>query len=148
MDEGLVPIARFIDWSEAHIACGFLKTNGIGAVLHDTNLISIDWPLATALGGIKLMVPKTESGAALGLLREVGAGEFVNSVEMLEKPEAGEDFAIERCPQCSGEDIFRPRSFVAALIGWAIAAPTPLATQQRHCRRCGHEWKALSEGAA
>ena len=147
MSLGLVPVARFIDWSEAHIACGFLRANDIEAVLHDQNMVSVNWPLAHALGGIKLMVPEREKARALVLLRDVRAGEFVDSVDLLNPRESGEDFAIERCPQCGGEDIFRPRSILAALAGWLVAAPTPLVTQQRHCRRCRHEWHAARREA-
>ncbi|MGE0152530.1 MAG: hypothetical protein AB7R90_07905 [Reyranellaceae bacterium] len=146
MSDSLVPVARFIDWNEAHIACGFLRTNDIAAVLHDQNMVLANWPLATALGGIKLMVPAEERGMALRLLQDVSRGEFSTAVEMLEPPGDGEDFAIERCPNCNAEDIFRPRSLIASLVGfWFTAVPTPLRTRQRHCRRCGYEWKAETQ---
>jgi hypothetical protein len=72
----LVAVAHFTDLNEAHIACGFLKANGIAAVLHDTNLVSIGLPAAQDIGGIKLMAPEDESHAARLLLQDVASGAF------------------------------------------------------------------------
>ncbi len=70
----LVSVAQFSDWSEAHIACGFLKANGLHAVLHDINLVAIGLPVAQGVSGIKLMVPEREAREATSLLQEVAAG--------------------------------------------------------------------------
>ena len=76
MSRDLVAVAHFTDLNEAHIACGFLKANGIAAVLHDTNLVSIGLPAAQDVGGIKLMAPEEESRDARQLLRDVASGAF------------------------------------------------------------------------
>jgi hypothetical protein len=76
LNRDLVAVAHFTDLNEAHIACGFLRANGIAAVLHDTNLVSIGLPAAQDIGGIKLMAPEDESPAARQLLQEVASGVF------------------------------------------------------------------------
>jgi hypothetical protein len=74
LNRSLVPVAHFTDWNEAHIACGFLKANGLGAVLHDTNLASMGIPVAQGVGGIRLMVPDYEAKEAALLLQDVASG--------------------------------------------------------------------------
>jgi len=143
MQPRLVPVARFIDWTEANMALGLLRTNGIDAVLHDGNLVSIDWPLAMAIGGVRVMVPQHQAGAATDILRDVAAGGFVHDAETQMPPAPGEDPAIERCPQCRGEDVFRPRSVISAVVGALFMAPILTPTRQRVCRTCGHEWRAV-----
>ena len=142
MDKGLIPVARFVDLTEAHIARGFLLTNGIEAALLDTNLVSLGLPTAQSVGGVKLMVPADDAGRASQLLREVMRGDFAGLVDEVDVREPGEDFAIERCPRCNAEDTFRPRSFVGMLFGWFFAAPMAAGTKRRHCRGCGQEWSS------
>lgn len=74
MSRDLVPVAQFSDWGEAHIACGFLKTNGIAAVIHDANLVSMGLPVGQGVGSIKVMVPADEARQALLLLQDVASG--------------------------------------------------------------------------
>jgi hypothetical protein len=76
LNPALVVIAHFTELSEAQIACGFLQANGLGAVLHNTNLAALGLPVAQGTGGISLMVPEAESGTARGLLRDVASGAF------------------------------------------------------------------------
>jgi hypothetical protein len=83
VDRDLVPVAQFSDWSEAHIACGFLKANGLQAVLHDTNLVSIGLPVGQGVSGIKLMVPKDEAREASLLLQDVASGAAALSPDSL-----------------------------------------------------------------
>jgi hypothetical protein len=82
VNRSLVPVAHFTDWSEAHIACGFLRTNDIAAVLHDTNLVSIGLPAGQGGGGIKLMVPDDEARQALMLLEDVASGAMTLNPEL------------------------------------------------------------------
>ena len=76
MNPALVVIAHFSELNEAQIACGFLQANGLGAVLHNTNLAALGLPVAQGSGGITLMVPDAESGSARLLLRDVASGAF------------------------------------------------------------------------
>jgi hypothetical protein len=81
LNRTLVSVAQFTEWSEAQIACGFLQANGLGAVLHNTNLASLGLPVGQGTSGIALMVPDEESRAARLLLREVASGAFAVSGE-------------------------------------------------------------------
>lgn len=128
------------------MARGLLEANGVKAVLHDGNLVSIDWPLAMAIGGVKLMVPRGQASEGRMLLRDVAAGAFLHDAETQMPAPAGEDAAIERCPACGGEDVFRPRSFISALIGSMLMAPILWSTRRRVCRQCRNEWEAAEEG--
>ena len=149
MSASLVPIARFINWSEAHMARGLLQANGIGAVLHDGNLVSVNWPLAMAIGGVKLMVPPHQAAEGRLLLKDVAAGEFIHDAEEQGSVPSGGDTAIERCPACRSEDVFRPKSFLSAVIGSVLMAPILWSTRKRVCRSCSHEWlaEAADDGA-
>jgi hypothetical protein len=70
-DEGrdLVLIARFRDLVPAQLAQGALQSAGIDAILLDENMVRVDWLVSNAIGGIRLVVDREESAAAVEILR-------------------------------------------------------------------------------
>jgi hypothetical protein len=64
----LVTIATYDKITDAQIALGRLKAEGIHAVLHDANFVQMDWLYAIALGGIKLKVKASERFASARVL--------------------------------------------------------------------------------
>ena len=63
MDE-FVTIATYDKVIDAHIALGRLSAEGIEAQLFDEHAIQMDWLYFSALGGIKLRVPRGDEKAA------------------------------------------------------------------------------------
>jgi hypothetical protein len=63
MDE-FVTVATYDKVIDAHIALGRLSAEGIEAQLFDEHAIQMDWLYFSALGGIKLRVPRGDEKAA------------------------------------------------------------------------------------
>ena len=63
-----IPIAVYDNYVPAHIAMGRLEEEGIRCWLKDENTVTIDPLLSLAVGGIKLMVEKTQAQRAKEIL--------------------------------------------------------------------------------
>ena len=63
MDE-FITIASYDKVTDAHIALGRLSAEGIEAQLFDEHAVQMDWLYFSAIGGIKLRVPRGDEKAA------------------------------------------------------------------------------------
>jgi hypothetical protein len=130
-----VPIWSFDNYVPAHIASGRLKEEGIETWLRDENTVTIDPILSNAIGGIKLMVPRTEARRAWEILK---------GLERQHK-------ATTPCPKCGSiniELISTPRNasnWVFALFGFFFANYAMSADQVFHCFDCDHEYPFKNE---
>jgi hypothetical protein len=123
-------VASFQDPVEAQIVRALLESAGIDAIVADLNLVTLDWPMAQALGGVKLQVPQADVAEAKRLIAAYRAGELAH--------DDGEP--PDRCGLCGSTDLdsFVPVSQQAlALAVFAISA-APISTRtQRVCTMCG-----------
>jgi hypothetical protein len=79
MSETLVTIGRYLDVTEAHIAVGLLRSEGIPVHPLDVNHLSANPLLGIGLGGVRLQVPASLEREA----REILANhESPNEVEL------------------------------------------------------------------
>lgn len=83
---GPVAVGWYLHPMEAHIAKGLLESEGIPAYLDTINHATTNWPLTLALGGIRLLVPRSEA---------VRASELLASTVPIE-----DDVVEESCPSC------------------------------------------------
>ena len=65
-----VNIRSFDNYIHAHIALGKLQEEYINCYLQDENTVTIDPLLTYAIGGIKLMVIKSQAERAINILDE------------------------------------------------------------------------------
>lgn len=68
-DEDWVTVANFLFPHEARIAQAHLEAYDIPVFLENVNLITNDWLLATAIGGVPLKVPRSCVETAEELLK-------------------------------------------------------------------------------
>ncbi|MBM3762527.1 MAG: hypothetical protein FJW36_20055 [Acidobacteria bacterium] len=80
-DSELVTIANYLFPHEARIAQAHLEAYDIPVFLENVNLITNDWLLATAIGGVPLKVPKSYEETARALLEAVDLEEDVEEEE-------------------------------------------------------------------
>lgn len=74
MGEGrLVTVAAVYSRSELHALLGLLRTNGIAASTVGEEHSRVDWPLAVALGGVKVTIPAADVALATELLGGIDA---------------------------------------------------------------------------
>lgn len=69
--EDLVTIATFRSYIQAQFAQTRLQASGIRTFLFDDNTIRINWFWSTALGGVKLRVPRGDVTESVEILRSV-----------------------------------------------------------------------------
>lgn len=121
-------IDRFFHPTDAHIAAGRLRSEGIPVHLLGINHASANWLIANALGGIRLQVPSHFADRA----REVLCEDV--PIDMVEQ---------ESCPMCGS------RATTAHSTPWKISLlavhlfsiPLPWGKNRRQCDDCGHRWE-------
>jgi hypothetical protein len=137
-DTELVPIASFRDVLDAELALSSLAAAGIEAELADDGLVGVLWTYSMAVGGVKLLVSRTDAGAALGILEADHSRELEEELGPGVQPDPA-----DRCPRCGSTDseiykLARPAAAAALLTG----LPVILWGERNHCRRCGRFWKS------
>lgn len=113
----LVTIDRFIYLGDASIAKATLDAAGIDAVLTDENIVRMSWGEASAHGGVRLQVRRSDAPLAIAML----TAEDVRSVDVEEN--AGDQTPVadsDRCRRCGSEEVYpaesRARTYARALV--------------------------------
>jgi DNA-directed RNA polymerase subunit RPC12/RpoP len=132
-EDPLIVIAAYPDATQAHVAKGLLESEGIEAMLRDEHLVTANWMLSNALGGVRLMVPQSREAAARRLLQQASRGEFALDDADEETPQ---------CPHCGARNAVadnpgRRLAFAALMF---LNVPLPFARTSLRCRLCGHRW--------
>ncbi len=112
-------VAAYSTPAEAHVAITRLESAGIVAGIRDEIMITLDWTVSNAVGGVKIEVPDEEAEAAREILG-------------LTPPEEG----VLHCPHCGAAD-----GRVRVLSGFALVCvlvklPIPMTRAVVDCRRC------------
>ncbi len=147
--------ARFITVGEAEAAISALDAAGIECQLADENIVGIDWGMAQAVGGVKVLVRQDDLERATDIM---GMRAYDQVIEPI--PESAEPEVPIACPACGSSDfILVPRfriflliaaifmgigvvvnqTLLAATALIAVAAGVLLMPAAR-CRRCLHRW--------
>ena len=130
--ENLVTIQTFDNYFNANIQLTRLRAAGIECYLKDEYTITIDPLLSTALGGIKLMVRKSEAEKVLKLIREMNA----SADAQLLCPRCGSSRFIQ-VPKRSAENI------MAAIATWIFSSYAVSVENVYQCMDCGYESETL-----
>lgn len=67
-DSDYVVVKAFTNVHEAHFARSVLIAGGIDTVVADEHVVSMDWFLSNAVGGVKLLVPANQLDEARAIL--------------------------------------------------------------------------------
>ncbi|MDD5011209.1 MAG: DUF2007 domain-containing protein [Phycisphaerae bacterium] len=133
MDEKIIKVASFFDYTQAEIAKIALEAEEIECFLSGENLIATYWLYANAIGGIKLYIKESDKERAEAILKAT------------HKPdETDQDTSYDlRCPKCNSSDIDYARysrwAFcVSILLFWI---PITYPCKKYTCRNCGYKWK-------
>lgn len=127
----LITIATYDFPAEAHIAKTLLQSHGIEAFVFDDHLVSVNFLMSNAIGGVKLKVLDEDEAKALETL---GA-----SVDYID---SGEGEPIDTCPKCNSDDVWRKPPYFWEVFGtfWLFGAPLRLQSKRRKCRLCKEKW--------
>jgi hypothetical protein len=130
----LVTLRTFRDLPEALLAKGSLESAGIECSLGDDNMVRLDWFYSNAIGGIKLLVDRSDLEAAEEVLTQPIPEHFeVSDVGEFEQP---------RCPKCGSLDVNFQESDPTAYLSLAVSLPMPFYRRAWRCRSCKAEWEA------
>lgn len=131
-----VLVQVYDNYISAHIAKGRLEEEGISCWLKDENTVTIDPILTNAVGGIKLMVEKTRSEEAAGILRTI----------------ENENKKAHPCPKCNSlniEFVSTPRkisNWLSFVSFGLFASYAPKVDMVYHCFNCGHDYPEEDKG--
>jgi predicted RNA-binding Zn-ribbon protein involved in translation (DUF1610 family) len=130
----LVIIQTFDNYFSANIQLTRLRAAGIECYLKDEYVVTIDPFLSNAIGGIKLMVKKTEEYKVRKLIRELNAS---SDSQLL-------------CPQCGSHKFIlvpkrSPENMLAAITTWLLSSYAVSAENVYQCNACGFESDTLPE---
>ncbi len=122
---------------EAELACSRLETEGFRATLADDNLIRMDWFVARAVGGIKVLVPESEAAAARALLDTPADLPEIGLATGDDHPDA------LLCPNCGSDNLVRERFSRGGFVGsfLLLGFPLPILRRRWRCGRCSRLWR-------
>jgi hypothetical protein len=133
----LVTVARFGEAWEAHIFRARLEVEGIFATVADEHLVTANWFLSGAVGGVRVQVREKD----LAVAREIEAAMRRGDYAIADEQEEGEP--TPACPQCGSVDIGPATGGrkAALLVFWLVQIPLPFSRHRLACGACGHTWR-------
>jgi hypothetical protein len=137
-----VTVRTFDNYVSAHIVKGKLETDGITCVLKDENVVTMQWHLGIALGGIKLQVLEAEVEDAnfiLETLEEEARLEQDNVIEADEEDEEQLNPDNKVCTHCGSKNTRKDDySKTPAMLSWLLLGfPLFFKSDKWHCFHCG-----------
>jgi membrane protease YdiL (CAAX protease family) len=94
--DDLVKLTAFGTVTEAKVARLALREEGVAAYLADDDLITTNWLLANAVGGVKLLVASSDADRAIDILAKYKAEERASTGDMTGKDMT---FACQNCKE-------------------------------------------------
>jgi len=138
----LVTLRTFDNYVTAHIVKARLEAEGIPCVLMDENIVTMQWHMGNAFGGIKLKVPESDAVFADQIL------ETLEQEAVAESQTAGfwDDDAQEQldpnnriCVHCGSRNT-RKEDYQKrpAILSWLLLGfPLFFRSDKWHCFHCG-----------
>ncbi len=130
----LVTVKTFDNYFTANITLTRLHAAGVECYLKDEYTVTIDPILCNAIGGIKLVVKKSDEAMVKQLLDTYNS-EYMNAAT---------------CPKCGGNNftyIAKPgaTNYLTAIITWIFSSYAVAPDYVYQCEKCGFESERLPE---
>ena len=144
----LVTVATYLEPAEAHVVRGRLEADGIPAHLANDGLVTLNWPWATALGGVHVQVSGDDVEAARAVVSAYQRGELMLDATFVDEAArdiaAGAEWSVEpSCPRCAAPATLgvpvrqKLLSLLTFLLG---SASFPTRRSAARCTACGLRW--------
>jgi hypothetical protein len=134
----MITVARFFEPSEAHVVRALLESAGLTATVADDHHVTANYPISTALGGVRVQVASEDLEAARDLVAAYANGDLQRDLEA----EIGEQ--PEVCPACGATELQYLVPAGSKLLAVAVfvlgSASFPTSASERKCEGCGHTW--------
>ncbi len=142
MDEKIIKVASFFDYTQAEIAKIALEAEGIECFLSGENFVATYWLYANADGGIKLYIKESDKERAEAILKTI-----------YKPDETDKDTSYDlRCPKCNSSDIRDTKYYLwfSVIVVLCLALLSPfllilglplILLLSNQCKSCGYKWK-------
>ena len=138
-------IITFDKIHEAHLAKGYLESEGVDCIIMDELTVQVNNFYANAIGGVKVVVKNEDFERGIQILKKGG---YIYCNEMVK------DFKIEtvvaekytdkrKCPFCFSENIAKMKepNIATVLVFFLLGAFFPIFKTSMKCFECGRVWK-------
>jgi hypothetical protein len=137
MANDLVTVATFLNTTQAALAKSRLESEGVQTFLADEHIVSTDWLLSTAVGGVRVQVESQNTEKAIEILNSesISNDELISVAENYEGDPSEfegteddfEEKIINQCedPPLTQREMNADRAYRGAIIGlvWPLAIP-------------------------
>jgi len=142
MMENWETIITFTYPQDAHIAQGFLESEGVESILKDELTVQVQNFYSNAIGGVKLQVKSEDIENATSILKN-GGYTGIESWKPTETVVVLESTNKKQCPFCQSENIGKSKKVDYLTIGvyLVLGAFFPIFRLNYSCFDCGKVWK-------
>ena len=142
MMENWETIITFTYPQDAHIAQGFLESEGVESILKDELTVQVQNFYSNAIGGVKLQVKSEDIENATSILKN-GGYTGIESWKPTETVVVVESTNKKQCPFCHSDNIGKSKKVNYLTIGVYLVLGTffPIFRLNYSCFDCGKVWK-------
>jgi len=128
---------------EAHMAQGFLESEGLRTMLKDELTVQVNSFYSNAVGGVKLQVRENDYDEALMILKKGGYIVESGTSTKTEDVQADEKTNKNVCPFCQSENIGKNKDLdiFSVIVYFILGAFFPIFKSSYRCFDCEKEWK-------
>lgn len=136
-----ITVITFTYPSEAHMAQGFLESEGVESILKDEMTAQVNNFYSNAIGGVKIQVIDKDYENALSILKKGGYIEMEKKAEV-EVVSLDESTDINHCPFCHSDNIGKKKvpGIWTLFVSLILTVIFPIFKKTNICYDCGKEW--------
>lgn len=134
---------------EAHLAKGYLDSNGIETFIENEFTVQANNFWSNAVGGVKLLVQESDYEQGLLVLKDGGyikeSSEKINKIEIVK---VASNTNLNVCPFCKSENIGKNKKLNILMIPiyFLLGALIPVYRSSYICFDCEKEWRFKKQG--
>jgi hypothetical protein len=143
--DNLITVISFTYPHEAHMAKGYLESNGIETFIKDEYTVQVNNFYSNAVGGVKLLTKESDYDKSIQLLKDV---DYIKDKNLknnykIEIQKINIETNKTICPYCKSENIRRNKNINIWLVPIYIILGTifPIYKLSYKCFDCDKEWK-------
>ncbi len=140
-----VTIMSFTFPTEAHIAKGYLESNGIETFMKDEMTAQVNNFYSNAIGGVKILVNESDYDKGIQLLKDGGYLSGPNSTksQKIEIVKYSNTDNTKICPFCKSKNISRRKNLNILIIPFyfILGFLLPIYKLSHKCFDCKKEWR-------